>query len=110
MVNAVDLLCADTHVIARLKIADLCGSARNAYVFGRLRGGEGSDGLVVGLNDDVVPSNAPQHPGERGLAKTRNSGQQEKGQYGRGAASHLISQDGSPWSKVNSAPTAKSSP
>jgi hypothetical protein len=88
MVDVVHLVCADTHVIARLKIADLCRTARNAYVFGRLGGRDGGDGLVVGLNDDVVLSNAPQHPSECRLAKTGNSGQQENGQYGRETASH----------------------
>jgi hypothetical protein len=105
------LVCVDPHVIARLKIADLCRTARNAYVFRRLRGRDSDDGLVVGLNDDVALSNSPQHPSERhpslvspairrltsrsalrirparisnagsdDLAKTGNSGQQEKGQ------------------------------
>jgi hypothetical protein len=116
MVNVVDLVCGDTHVIARLKIADLYRTARNAYVFRRLRGRDSGYGLVVGLDDDVILSNAPQHPSERhpglvssairrltsrsalrirsawisatgipnagsdDLAKTGNSGQQEKGQ------------------------------
>src|ERR1700689_1274282 len=109
-------VCVNTHVIARLKIADLYRTARNAYVFRRLRGRNSGDGLVVGLNDDIIFPNAPQHPGEcrRGLirpvirrltsrsalripsagisttgisnagsddlAKTGNSGQQQKGQ------------------------------
>jgi hypothetical protein len=107
---------ANTHVIARLKIANPCGRAGNAHVFSRLRDRDGVDRLVVGLNDDIILPNAPQHPGEcrRGLirlvirrltsrsalripaaristtgipnagsddlAKTGNSGQQEKGQ------------------------------
>jgi hypothetical protein len=65
MVAGVDLVCVDTHVIARLKIADLCRTARDAYIFRRLRGRDSGDGLVVGLNDDVVLSNTPQHPSER---------------------------------------------
>ncbi|MGD0136842.1 MAG: hypothetical protein ABSE57_32765 [Bryobacteraceae bacterium] len=88
MVDVVDLVRGDTHVIARLKIADLYRTPRSVYVFGRFRGRESGDGLVVGLNDDVALSNAPQHSSERGLAKTGNSGQQEKGQYGRETASH----------------------
>jgi hypothetical protein len=121
MVDVVDLVCVDTHVIARLKIADLCRTARNAYVFRRLRGRDSGDGLVARLNDDVALSNTPQYPSERhpglvspairrlmsrsalrirsawisatgifnagisnagsdDLAKTGNSGQQEKGQ------------------------------
>src|SRR5271156_2831357 len=65
MVDVVDLVCVDAHVIARLKIADLCRTARSAYVFRRLRGRDSGDGLVLGLNDDVVLSNTPQHPSER---------------------------------------------
>ena len=65
MVDVVDLVCVDTHVIARLKIADVCGSARNAFVFSRFRDRDSVYGLVVGLNDDIVLANSPQHPGER---------------------------------------------
>jgi hypothetical protein len=63
------LVCANTYVIARLKIANPGGRAGNANVFSRLRGRDGGDRLVVGLNDDIVLPNAPQHPGEcrRGL-------------------------------------------
>src|ERR1700722_1718760 len=114
MVGVVDLVCVNPHVIARLKIADVCGSARNAFVFRRFRDRDSVYGLVVGLNDDIVLANSPQHPGERhrglippairrltsrsasrirsawisaagvsnagdDLAKTRKTGQQEKG-------------------------------
>jgi hypothetical protein len=59
MVDVVDLVRVDTHVIARLKIAYLCRTPGNANIFRRLRGRDGGDGLVVGLNDDVVLSNTP---------------------------------------------------
>jgi hypothetical protein len=65
MVGALDLVCVNTHVIARLKIADVCGSARNALVFSRFRDRDRIYGLVVGLNDDIVLANSPHHPGER---------------------------------------------
>ena len=65
MVGVLDLVCFNTHVIARLKIADVCGSARNAFVFSRFRDRDSVYGLVVGLNDDIVLANSPQHPGER---------------------------------------------
>lgn len=59
------LVCANTHVIARLKIANIAGRAGNANVFSRLRRRDGGNCLVVGLNDDIVLPNAPQHAGER---------------------------------------------
>src|SRR5580704_12611277 len=65
MIGVLDLVCVNTHVIARLKIADVGGSARNAFVFRRFRDRDRVYGLVVGLNDDIVLANSPQHPGER---------------------------------------------
>ena len=59
------LVCANTHAIARLKIANPGGRAGNANVFSRLRGRDGGDRLVVRFNDDIVLPNAPQHPAER---------------------------------------------
>jgi hypothetical protein len=59
------LVCANTHVIARLKIANAGGGAGNANIFDRLCGRDGGNSFVVGLNDEIVLSNAPQHAGER---------------------------------------------
>jgi hypothetical protein len=67
MVDLVDLVCVNTHVIAGLKIADISGSAGSASVFSRFRDGDSADGLVVGLNDDIVVPNSSQDPGERHL-------------------------------------------
>ena len=66
VVNALIVLVrADSHVIARLKIADLRGTARGLEVFSRTCGRNGSDGLVIGLDDDIIVPDFPQHPGER---------------------------------------------
>jgi hypothetical protein len=56
----------NAHVIARLKIADLRGTAGSAGVFSRIRDRDGGDRLVVGLNDDILLPDVPQYPGERG--------------------------------------------
>jgi hypothetical protein len=53
-------------VIARLKIADLCGTARSTYVFSRTPRGNGGDCLVIGLDNDIFVLDFPQHTGKRG--------------------------------------------
>jgi len=65
MVNAVDLLCADTHVIARLKIADICFTTRGGEVFRRTRDRYGCDRLVVVFNNDGLVPDVPQCPDQR---------------------------------------------
>ncbi len=50
-------------MIARLEIADFYGFARGADVFGRTRGLDGRNRLIVGLDDDVVVFDLPQDPG-----------------------------------------------
>ena len=60
------LICADVYMIARLKIADLCRTALRVVVFGRARGGNRGDRLVVAFDDDVIVANFPQHPDKRG--------------------------------------------
>lgn len=65
MVNAlIVLVCADAHVIARLKIADFGGTARSIDIFGRARDRNGGDCLVVGLDNEIFVLDFPQHPGE----------------------------------------------
>jgi hypothetical protein len=67
VINAlIVLLCVNFHVIAGLKVADLCGAAGIADVFSRVRR-DGCDRLVVGLDDDIFVADAPQYAVERGL-------------------------------------------
>lgn len=55
-------------MVSRLKIADRTGLACSIYIFGRARGLDCGDGLIFGLDDDVVVLDFPQHPGEAGGA------------------------------------------
>jgi hypothetical protein len=63
MVNVLAVLVgADTHPIARLKIADLRFAAGSARVFGRTGDRDGCDHFVVVLDDHVLVFDFAQHP------------------------------------------------
>lgn len=51
-------------MIASLEIADMGGFSRRIDIFGRARGLNRGDRLIVRLDNDVVILDLPQHPGD----------------------------------------------
>jgi hypothetical protein len=58
------LIDAYAHVVARLKIANVCLAARGVEVFSRTSDGDGLHSLVVFLQHDSLIAYVSQYPGE----------------------------------------------